>query len=345
MSNSEPLNPALADLKEVAVVLDTNVLDQTSLLSDPLSVAMLFYLRHLEGQLVLPEVIKTEWSEHWHQHFRAKAKALADARDWLDRHVEIPPLPLEVDDLAESSFAHRLLELGDLLVLEPIAKTDWQEAGQMVLEKRPPSKTGSQQYKDSLLWRSLLRVGQDQTVILVTADAGFQGPGGEGLEPSLATEAEQLDANILLVKGRKQLLDLLKDQSEDFVEDHEGIWEEVETAFVDEVNDILLHHGWQAGDWGGEWSNEAFAAGDPSKLVLAMTFEGQLTEIAEPEVETSMYVEAEGSALVKLDTLDIHIDLDLVTLRAETPHGTFDQELLRSSPKKRAILSRLDLSI
>ena len=344
-SDAEQDEPEL-DLAGITVVLDTNVLDQTGLLKDPLSVAMLFYLRHVDGHLVLPEIIRIEWFEHWQDHFAKKVQTFEDHRAWLERYVgELSVETIDAKMASAISFEARLTELGDLLIEEPIENHDWREAGEMVLHKRAPSTAGSQQFKDSLLWRALLRLGRANPLIFASNDKGFSDGSSSSLEASLAEEAIQEGAYIRLVPGRKELLELLQAHPHEFTESIEGMTEEIETSFIDAVNVILESEGWRAGDWPGEWSHEAFATGNPKHLVVALSYQGQLTELEDPDADMPMYVRAEGSALADIDSWDIEIDLDVVTFEVMTPHGDVQRELLRLPGRRRTVLTRLEIDL
>lgn len=113
-SDEEPL-----DLHGVAVIFDTNELDQTSLLKDPITISLMFYLRQLDGVLVLPEIVKREWASHWVTHARKHHKSYEQAGDWLRGHFDgVSVSTIEIDAAAEAAFEARLTELGDLLAEE-----------------------------------------------------------------------------------------------------------------------------------------------------------------------------------------------------------------------------------
>lgn len=332
-------------LAGVAIVLDTNHLDQTSLLKDPLSVAMLFYLGQLDGHLVLPEVVKIEWSEHWRDHMRKQYKSWKSLRNWLSGHIDgVPEFDLDTDAAAARSFSERLDELGDLLAEEPIEDEDWRAAGRIVIEKRPPSSEGSQQYKDSLLWRALLRVAEDGPVLLVTADKGFLSAGKDALAPDLASEASELDVDIKVVTSRPQLLEQLKAQAQSFVSGLEGVGLDVEEPFLDALNAVLGPEGLAVGAY-SELTTGVFATADPKKIVVAIEADGQVSDPEDPEADMPWYFDASGSALVDLESWDTQVSLDKVVFQVLTPHGDHVKELLRSAPSgRRRVMTKLDIA-
>lgn len=337
--------PAHKDLRGVAVLLDTNHLDQTGMLRDPLTVAMLFYVHQLDGRLVLPGIVKAEWSAHWREHMRKQYKQFRTSRDWLDVHLDgVPDFRADTDPAADKALADRLDELGDLLVEDPIHADDWQAAGAMVIDKRPPTREGNQQYKDSLLWRSLLRVGKERHVVLVSADKGFLGPGEGGLDPALAQEATEQGADIAVVTTRKELLEQLKAQSSAFSVNLEDVWLPLEDPFTEAADDVLREQGMELATTSA-WSTEVYATGDPKRIVFAVRFEGQASPTEEPDVDMPWYIDASGSALVDVDSFDFDVTLDSVLFHVSTPHTDVERQLLGTgAATRRPILSRLDIA-
>lgn len=306
---------------------------------------MLFYLGQLEGHLVLPEVVKREWSAHWIEHARKQYKAFQSSRGWLDGHVEgVPAFQVDIEEAAAKALAERLDELGDLLVEEPIGANDWHQAGSMVLAKRRPTTEGSQQFKDSLLWQVLLRVGQEQTVLFVSADKGFQSSSEEGaLAPSLAAEAAEKGSSIRLFKTRQELLDLMKGQKDAFITNLEGMWLDIENPFIEKVDDVLAEEGLVVGSDVG-WTTEVFATGDPKKVVVSLEMRSEVADVEDPSADMPWYAMAAGSALVDIDTWETDVSLESVTFQVSTPHGDIDRKLLEAGRSRRKVLTRLDIA-
>lgn len=341
---TEDATDAAGTLVGLAVVLDTNHLDQTGLLKDPLTIAMLFYLGQLQGQLVLPAVVKGEWLEHWVAHVRKQYKTFSSTGAWLSGHVDgVPSFEIDIESAAQKALTARLDELGDLLVEEPTGEDDWRGAGEMVLAKRPPTTEGSQQFKDSLLWQALLRIGQHQKVLLVSSDKGFVAALGEGLEPSLAAEAEELRADIELVRSRQDLLDLMKANAKDFTVNLEGMWAAIEDPFVTAVDEVLYEQGMEVGADVG-WGTDVFATGDPRTVAVSIEMRAQLDDLSDPTADMPWYVSATGSALMNVETWELDVSLEAVTFTAATAHGDVDRDLLSSGPVRHMPRSKLDIA-
>lgn len=337
--------PVKKDLRGVAVVLDTNHLDQTGMLRDPLTVALLFYVHQLDGRLVLPGIVKAEWSAHWREHMRKQYRQFRTSRNWLDVHLDgVPDFQADTDHAADTALADRLDELGDLLWEDSIHAEDWQAAGTMVIDKRPPTREGSQQYKDSLLWQSLLRVGKERHVVLVSADKGFLGSGDGGLDPALAKEATEQGADIAAVTTREELLEQLKAQSSAFSVNLEDMWLPLEDPFTEAVDDVLREEDMELATTSA-WFTEVYATGDPKRIVVAVRFEGQANPIDEPDGDMPWYINASGSALVDVDSFDSEVTLDSVLFQVFTPHADIERQLLGiGAATRRAILARLDIA-
>lgn len=319
--------PAL-NLTGAVVVLDTNILDQTSLLKDPLSVSLLAYLVRLDASLGLPEVIKGEWSRHWFEHCQKKYDAFKNSREWLSGHFsDVPDFELDVEAAAQEGLDYRLTSLNDVLVEEAVLSDDWLEAGAMVIQKLPPSTSTSQQFKDSLLWRALLRLGQGQTCVLVTADKGFTLKGTTTLQPSLAAEATDHGAEIAVVADLRALLETMKAQVGPIDETIEDDWEAILEAALEDVVDVVETEGWiLVGS--PDTSHSVFATDDPGILAIVIDLESQVASKDDPDADLSIYVEARVSALYDLRTETLDVDIERLDIQIMTPHGDINTRVV-----------------
>jgi hypothetical protein len=324
---------AVVDLSGGVVVLDTNILQQTGLLRDPLSISLLFYLVQVGASFGLPEVLRREWREHWIDHCVKRSSALNKEIRWLHTHFGNAPRP--VTDMAEQAgrvFDERLAELGDLLIEFEIADSDWVEAGQMVMEKRAPTKEGSQQFKDSLLWRALLRIGQSHHVVFVTADKGFLDAEGSDLHATLRAEAEDLDVDIMVLTSMPPLLEALRFETQAYAEFLGDLEDAYSDPVIDAINEVLEPHG-QFIEGLDRWSSEAFATGNPQTFVLAIDVEAQVMEDDDPVADMPFFVEVAGSVLIDDELGEVVVDLDTVRFVASTPHGDHSRMLLERPPR------------
>lgn len=334
------------DVEAAMVVLDTNVLDQTALLKDPLFVSMLFYLGQVNGCLGLPEIVRREWENHFVKHCRRLVNEVEQKVRWLDGMIGgMPSVDVDVEASARGAFQDRLDELGELLVELPIEPGHWQTAGEMVIAKRAPSTEGSQQFKDSLLWRVLLEAGQSQTVILITEDKGFLATSKDSLTPSLQEEASEHNAKIHVFTSIRPLLEKLRDESSTFVESLDDRWDEIEDQFTQTVNAELESFNWEmVGE--GTWAYEVFASGTPQMAVVSIELEHQLVPVDDPDVDIPAYVEVKGSALVDTKSWDIEVEIDSALVTVYTPHDEIVTRVAEpAAPRRSLIRSKLDMTL
>lgn len=224
------------------VILDTNQWDTMPMLRHRLAAPLLFSVQNRPGvQIGLPTVVKREVELHLVEKVQQAQgklkKASGEVRQIFGEARQVEEFS---DNQVRQAFAQRLASLGDLVeVLEPTDE-ELAEAGRMVLSYLPPSTRTSQQYRDSVIWRIVIRVSADSDVYLITADEGFYaGKGTNDLAGNLAREAHENRRPIRLFRSveallrewgpsRPDLTDELRDPVADAVEG------EVERVLVDQ---------------------------------------------------------------------------------------------------------------
>lgn len=321
---------------DALVVIDTNILQTTNLLRDPVSITFLFHLRRAGGALGLPELILTEWTDHWVEYCTNEYAALRKRERWLHNQFGRPQTrEMDIAVEAEALLARRIGDLDDLLVELNIEDDHWREAGEMVIAKRPPSSKGSQQFKDSLIWRSLLEAAQDRAVVFVTADKGFYDGDKPSLASSLAAEADDLGADITVARSLPDLMTSASLTSE--TGNLDDVRQIALSEFVRVVNDEL-----DDDDFPLEISTnfetfdlEVFATERPSQVLAVVTLEAPCYRSDEPDMESHMWVQVSGSALVDLDEEEaLDVELNEVDLVVSTPHNE-EVRPLRDAPANR----------
>lgn len=198
------------------IVLDTQIwVYHTSLLRSPLGESLLHLLRIGSGSIGLPEVVRSEIIKH------ARKRAL-DARKQIENNIHQLQLllgrdlalPLPATDDLEKCAHCRLDELAPLLT--PLATTmdHYQGALARVMNETPPNNEKNQQYKDSLIWESVMELSQRGPVYLVTYDGKFFGGEKDGdrkrLADPLAAEIQQSGNCVKVYNDLAHLLDDLK---------------------------------------------------------------------------------------------------------------------------------------
>jgi PIN domain len=339
---------ARSDLNGAVIVLDTNILDGTALLSDPASLALLFYLRRVEASLGLAEIVKAEWREHFTAKLLSELATARRALDWIDRTTElgIGIRPLDEVTFAQAAFDRRLEELGDLLLELPIEDAHWRQAGEMVISKRAPTKPKSQQFKDSLLWRAVLDIGREQKVVFVTADKGFLTQDGQGLQNDLAKEAAESESNVKVLTDLLDLLEGLRDASGDEISLMDDDLENIEDEFRELIDSVLEPEGLISRGTASVKNIEPFATPDPDTVAVLVHAEYELGASDDPEFvfAEGATVDAHGSAFIHLDQGPEHpaiVSVDYMQTIQFTPHGDIVRDWDFGSAKEFPGSSRL----
>jgi hypothetical protein len=233
----------LADRVRMCVVLDTNQWDRMPMLRHR-PAALLFALQRRPGTFIgLPSVVRDELQLHL-----IEKRQLAEDR--LDRAAgeirQILGMAQQVqrhsDEEVRHALAARLAELGPLVEVLPATDDDLLEAGRMVLGYRSPSTRTNQQYRDSVIWRIVVRTARNHDVVLVTSGEGFYArkSGGE-LAPSLAVVIEGLDGSVTLYRSVEDLLDVwMADQPSPATDDLRDL---VTDAVADRLDALLREQG------------------------------------------------------------------------------------------------------
>ncbi len=158
------------------------------MLRSHLAASLIHLIERHNGRLALPEVVAVEIEAHAVAEYR---KAVKQALSTLGRIRMIigrspdPTFPSE--DAASEALSQRREELRHVLFPTETQDRHFLAAAQMVLTGSPPNSSGSQQFKDCVLWQAVLDLVVDYNVLLVTADGGFYADSkGDTLTPALA---------------------------------------------------------------------------------------------------------------------------------------------------------------
>lgn len=201
----------MSGVRGCKVVLDTNILQQTSLLRDARSTSLLRYLALSDSRLGLPEVACEEWMSHWVEHVRERYGEYEKSGRWLSEEFSgVLFEEFDAERFARERFGERLKELERFILRYNHSPEEFVDAGRMVIRKEPPSTSKSQQFKDSLLWRAVLGLASQGPCILVTADKGFRGASHGELAENLREEVERLEVDVTLINDLNELLKLFE---------------------------------------------------------------------------------------------------------------------------------------
>ena len=208
------------------------------------------------------------------------------------------------DGEVEQAFEARLRELRPHLEEISSTEQDLLEAGRMVLAYKPPSTRTSQQYRDSVLWCSILRVATDCQVLFVTNDGGFYREKNSD-EPALAI-GNEIDEPL----RREEIAEIRAN----FI-----------TAVAEAIGTPVEQNGGYVVGQDVNSSIELYLTENPRRLAMSGDVEYYL---ADPEFTDSADPAAAAmvSAIAAVDLDDLEIsDIQLESLRVDTimPHGDF----------------------
>jgi hypothetical protein len=140
----------------------------------------------------LPEVVELELKNVLGRKLAEDAEKAADRLRGLEAIIQKDVLRGVPDAMdLNAAIEQRLVELDPLVLREPFTLEIAQAALMRVIEKRPPSGSNNEQFRDCCIWQHCLRLGKRYDVHLVTADGDFY----EGRKPENGL-AEQLRSEL-----------------------------------------------------------------------------------------------------------------------------------------------------
>jgi hypothetical protein len=219
MSNTEERSGAASLEHEVAarpacVVLDTNAWYHDPLLKGAVGAALLYYLQRSGVRLGLPEVIERELAKHAIRIGEEAVQQIHAATDIIAKFTGSKPvLDLPSRDLLTDALQRRLAELQPLIQRVPFTLEDARAALDRVNSELPPNGPKNQQFKDSAIWESILRLSESYAVYFVTTDNGFfdRRPNKNGaLAPTLRNECAAKSLDIQIYSSLASYLETLK---------------------------------------------------------------------------------------------------------------------------------------
>ena len=162
--------------KQVCIIPDSNIWIKTFLLKTPMAMAFLYHVVTNNYKIGLPEVVKREIILNMKKR---GLQILGDVTKDLNYisfiHEKskklIDQLPNQDDIL--NSINERINELSSLLIDHTHSQSEFEGALEMVIKSTPPNSEKNQQYKDSLIWQSILNLCREFRVIFITEDKGF----------------------------------------------------------------------------------------------------------------------------------------------------------------------------
>lgn len=194
------------------VIFDTNIWKQELYLTSGASAALKLYLNRSGAVIALPEVIRLEIQAHLRTDV---VKGRDDARGAHGRLLalfgSLRAIQLPTDEQIETLVGNFISATGLTFREVPFALDAARESFLRTIDKRAPS-SGSQQFKDGVIWADCKGLALEDDVILVTSDTAFyrNKKHADGIDQDLALELRSLPHSIRLVPRLADLLDVVK---------------------------------------------------------------------------------------------------------------------------------------
>ena len=192
----------------------------------------------------------------------------------------------------------------------------------MVLACRPPTSPNDQQYKDSVIWRVVLRAAQSNKVLFVTSDGDFyRDAKGDELAESLGAEVRDLGRSVTLFRNIESLLDYWGG-SDPSLETQE-LEDVVAEAVTLELTSVLPEYGPFV--IGSRVTSEldVYLTEVHDEVFVSAYFEWYLANEEFPDaLDPVAAAQVKSSVTVGLDDFEVReVSLDSLKLYALTPHG------------------------
>ncbi len=160
--------------KKIGIVIDTNIWRSNLLLKTPLGSALLYFLRRINGYIILPEIIEDEVVKH-------TVETGLDAIDKINTNFRIIEILMgsridyELPDKNQLELVarNRFTELEKIIVRVPLTLEQARGAIRRINEGKQPNGHKNQQFKDSVIWEAILTLLDSYNIHFITSDNGF----------------------------------------------------------------------------------------------------------------------------------------------------------------------------
>ena len=285
--------------------------------------AMLYGVRQSGMKIVLPEVVEVEVREAMVRSGDKHWRRARDAAEFAEKAVgKSPTWEFPEPEELRAAADQRWLQLSDLIVRVPLSLKLSRAAVQRVSERRPPSSTGKEEFRDAVVWEHCLVLANKLPVHLVTSDRDFFS--GNDLAPDLADEAGQRRYGITVYRKSAELV---KAVGADVQIDIDLIEAGLDSAIEKRLRGFgfSIHGLWNL------TATTAFHTPDPSRVALSFKARS-ISSIVQPK-QPSAFVS--GQCLLDGDhVLDLELDNVRVThADGRTERVVFGQPIRYPGPE------------
>ncbi len=300
------------------IVLDANTLVAQHFLKGHLGIALVFASRRMGASIVIPEGTLKEAKFHTARLAAERRRDIEAAADQLQVILGgRPAVGWPGDQAIESAIENHLEAIKDIVSLVPI-DVDLARAGlTRLIERRPPSHN-KEEFRDALLWETVLRLARDDRIYFVTEDFDFlvAKESKRALHPDLAAEIGRLGTPFEHHLTLSSLLDALGPDVKQ--PDRKAVSDTLADALLPMVQQELVSRGITLQDV-RESNWKVFATQDPNRL--AVSFQTPFVASSTSAASTSPVaatVIASGSAGLDPRTNQLmNVDLDGIEVSYE----------------------------
>jgi hypothetical protein len=264
--------------KKTCVLVDTNIWIKTVLLSSTLGSRLLYNL-NLEGnKIILPEIIEDEVKKNIKKNARdASRKIERGIRDLRTIIGSAKSYGLPTEDIIESAIQARFDKLNPLIERIPFKIEHAKNALNRVNEKIPPSSRKTQQFKDSVIWETVLEIGKKYDVILITQDGDFfENKDRSILNKILSKECIDIDINVNIFSDLSDYLEGIQGKAQKI--DYNKISDYIFKQIKNEVQAYVTEKGFRLDDI-KDSKISAFITEDHNILALKFELNVNMTDI------------------------------------------------------------------
>jgi hypothetical protein len=254
--------------KPICVVLDANIWIQERLLKSSLGAALLYGLRQIGGFIGLPEVTEKEVLRGIVETGQDAVKGINKGFGIIQTIAgEMPNHKLPTKTDFENYAIDRIRDLNPLLIRVDVSFEHCMSALNRVIQHTAPN-SKKEQFRDTLLWETVLQLAPDYRLRLITNDLDFyQGNNYEsGLAQELVLECEQIGQTLALYQNLQTYLKTLQESVP--APDYDKIASLISEAISSEVQEYTSEESIRLGGL-VEHPIEAFLTERVNKLALS----------------------------------------------------------------------------
>ena len=319
-----------AEQKPICVVIDANIWLQDSnfLLRTALGSALIYILKIINGKIGLPSVLEEEITRN------TIAKGVKAAEEIKKNFKSISVImrshsPYKVPDEAEikSAVQARITELDSLFHRVDFTWEHAQSALKRINEKSPPN-NNNQQFKDSVIWETILELLSSYVVHFVTKDDAFykdRKPKINSLAKNLLSDCNKRGGIVYIYPDMASCLKVLQEDVPPL--DLNSLIVKIDSYINSKLlkRDLAMDVGFEVGCLAVELSSVSpFFTENQEELALTFELCYQCYDVENTGIDerTNAVLKVKGDCLYKIDNQVISdIDMDFQRIRWDESNG------------------------